>query len=271
MEKIDRTYDFKGHSINVFKGDESDMNWNEEIIIKLTSPDNEGTLILQPLWNLDGIEEAEIKEYKKKYLPGHYFQQTFATNPKGRGLGGVIHDFLIAYKGDFQIVNVYSTNTAEDEHVISEDARSFWQNRIDQGKAVYDEDLHRFKMRFEDEELCKDVKFRTMNTRQKEVFYEIFEREIISDEYIRSKTPLRFVVYGSPDSNRIPVNCYNGDTLVRFFVIDFYNQEYLPECNGINGTSLRFWLNCDFNKWPPKIFYCINEELTKELNGIYAK
>lgn len=145
MATFDRIYDYQDCQIHVFEGDDSDMNWNKEITITLIGEGREGNLILTPLWNLEDAEEEDIKEYKNNYDEGDYFQQTFNVRPPRTGIGTILHDFLLEYKHEFGVQNVFSTYHPEDGHHISNDARAFWESRVALERAIYMEELNRFK------------------------------------------------------------------------------------------------------------------------------
>jgi hypothetical protein len=108
-----------------------------------------------------------------------------------------------------------------------------------------------------------------MNKAQKDKLFEIFEKEIIDDSYTRVLGPFIFRIYTSNDSKKIVIECHSNDKLVRFYTIDYEKQQYLPECNGINGDEEKFFLNCEMEQYPPKIFYTLNEALTTEFNNRY--
>jgi hypothetical protein len=145
MPTFDRTYEYRDCQIRIFEGDDSDMNWNKEITITLTGQDREGNLILTPLWNLDGAEDEDIKDYKNNFGKGDYFQQTFNVRPTRMGIGSILHNFLLEFKNDFGVENVFSTYHPEDGHHISNDARAFWESRVELERATYIEELNRFK------------------------------------------------------------------------------------------------------------------------------
>ena len=108
-----------------------------------------------------------------------------------------------------------------------------------------------------------------MNKTQKDKLFEIFEESIMNDDYTRAKGPFTFQIYGSNDSKKIVIKCNEKDDLVMFYTIDYEKQQYLPECNGINGDDKEFFLNCEMKKYPLKIFYTLDEELTTEFNDRY--
>jgi len=151
MERINNFYEFKDYTIHVFRGlaNVEDMNWDREIIFTLSKKGENirGELILKPLWHFDGDEDNS--EYKNQYEENEYFQQTFLTYPVRKNIGSILHDFIIANKNDLNIKNVFSTKTAEDNHVISIDAEAFWQKRILLNKAEHDERVDRHKIKFE--------------------------------------------------------------------------------------------------------------------------
>jgi|ERR1035437_1095573 hypothetical protein len=154
MERLDNTYRFRNFLITVFRGlpDSNDLNWDEKVEVKLRSNETEhtGYLSLVPLWNI--VDEVTPNmEYKEKFSEGDYFQHTFSNRPPRCGIGSVIHDFLLDYKEEFQIRNVYSTNFNEDCHVLSDDAKYFWKKRVSKDKAEFVEDLCRYKIKFENE------------------------------------------------------------------------------------------------------------------------
>jgi len=105
-----------------------------------------------------------------------------------------------------------------------------------------------------------------MTKAQKDKLFEIFEEEILNDCYTRTKAPFVFSVYSSNDSKKIVICCNSKDDLVMFYTIDYEKQQFLPECNGINGDEKEFSLNCEMETYPPKIFYTLDDTLTTELN-----
>jgi hypothetical protein len=151
MERLDKTYQFKNYLIKVFRGlpDSNDLNWEEKVVVKLISNETEhlGYLSLVPLWNITD-DETLPQMYKEKFSQGDYFQHTFSSNPKRCGIGSLIHEFLLDHKEEIQIRNVYSTNFIEDGHILSDDARYFWNKRVNNDKAEYVEDLCRYKIKF---------------------------------------------------------------------------------------------------------------------------
>ncbi|MCI9844851.1 hypothetical protein [Flavobacterium pectinovorum] len=153
MERIDKTIDYKGYKVHIFRGlaDSNDSNFNQEIKIKLskTGENIKGELILSPLWIFDEDEIDDPNfDYKLQYQTGDYFQQTFSSNPKRQGIGSTLHDFIIDHKDDCDLNNVFSTNSDEDDYGITIEANSFWENRVDLDKAEKDETLNRFKIKF---------------------------------------------------------------------------------------------------------------------------
>ena len=108
-----------------------------------------------------------------------------------------------------------------------------------------------------------------MNKTQKDKLFEIFEEEILYDDYTRAKGPFVFKIYSSTDSKKIVIKCNSKDDLIMFYTIDYEKQQYLPDCNGLNGDETRFSLNCEMERYPPKIFYTLNEILTTEFNNRY--
>lgn len=154
MERIDKTIEYDEYNIYVFRGlsDSNDTNWNQEISFTLSKSKTtfHGKLILKPLWFVDEdeIDNPDFK-YKKQYEIGDYFQQTFNAVPVHKGIGSVLHNFLIEHKNEFELNNVYSTKNSEDNHVISEDANSFWLNRVENNNAVFDSNVERYKILFD--------------------------------------------------------------------------------------------------------------------------
>lgn len=108
-----------------------------------------------------------------------------------------------------------------------------------------------------------------MNKSQTDKLFEIFEDEILNDDYTRTKGPFTFKVYSSKDSNKIVIKCIVKDELIMFYTIDYSTQEYLPECCGINGDEKKFFLNCEMEPYPPKVFYELDQVLTQEFNNRY--
>lgn len=108
-----------------------------------------------------------------------------------------------------------------------------------------------------------------MNKAQTDKLFEIFEEEILNDDYTRTKGPFTFKIYSSKDSNKIVIKCNEKDDLIMFYTIDYSTQEYLPDCCGINGDEKKFSLNCEMETYPPKIFYTLDETLTTEFNNRY--
>ncbi len=108
-----------------------------------------------------------------------------------------------------------------------------------------------------------------MNQTQTDRLFEIFEEAIMNDDYTRAKGPFTFKIYSSNDSKKIVIQCKERDDLVMFYTIDYEKQQYLPECNGINGDEQEFFLNCEMKKYPPKIFYTLDDLLTAEFNNRY--
>jgi hypothetical protein len=154
MKRIDEIYNYKDYQIHVFRGlaNAEDSNWNGEIILKLSKlgENIRGELKLMPLWYFDEEQEEDVQyKYKEQYNVGDYFQQTFTSEPKRKGIGSTLHDFIIDHKTDLEIANVFSTKSEEDGHGISVDAESFWQNRILQDNAEEDEDVDRHKIKFD--------------------------------------------------------------------------------------------------------------------------
>jgi hypothetical protein len=153
MERIDMVFEYRGFNIHVFRGlpNEIDLNWNEEIKFTITKASEEikGTLCLKPLWFIDDDERDDPTfEYKNKYTIGDYFQQTFITEPTRKGIGSVLHEFIIENRLRFSFNNVFSTNVIEDWHAISSDASSFWEKRTELKKAIKDDELNRHKILF---------------------------------------------------------------------------------------------------------------------------
>lgn len=154
MERIDQVYEYEGYEIHVFKGlaDINDTNWNQEIkfTISKTEKNAHGELILKPLWLFDEDEIDDPQyEYKKRYQIGDYFQQTFTITPRRKGIGSILHEFIIEKRNLFDIENVYSTNFDEDGHIISEEANGFWVNRVNLNKALEVPEFSRYKINFE--------------------------------------------------------------------------------------------------------------------------
>ncbi len=108
-----------------------------------------------------------------------------------------------------------------------------------------------------------------MNQTQKDRLFEIFENEILNDEYTRAKGPFTFDVFSSEDSNKIVIKCKQNDDLIMFYTIDYMTQEYLLDCSGINGNEKEFYLNCEMETYPPSILYTLDEFLTSEFNKQY--
>ena len=108
-----------------------------------------------------------------------------------------------------------------------------------------------------------------MNQIQKDKLFEIFEDEILNDEYTRTKGPFIFRVFSSKYSNKIVIKCIEKENFIMFYTIDYMKQEYLPDCCGINGDEEEFYLNCEMETYPPNISYTLDEFLTSEFNERY--
>ena len=108
-----------------------------------------------------------------------------------------------------------------------------------------------------------------MNQTQLDKLFEIFENEILNDDYARAKGPFTYEVFSSKDSNKIVIKCIQNDDLIMFYTIDYMTQEYLLDCSGINGDEKEFYLNCEMEPFPPKIFYRLDAFLTAEFNKRY--
>ncbi|MGH2666188.1 hypothetical protein [Flavobacterium sp.] len=153
MKRIDKTIDYKGYTVHIFRGlpDSNDLNLDQEIKIKIskTGENIRGELILRPLWIFDEDENDDPDfAYKLKYQTGDYFQQTFNSNPKRQGIASILHDFIIDHKNDCDLNNIFSTNSDEDEYGITIEANSFWEKRVSLDKDEKDETLNRFKIKF---------------------------------------------------------------------------------------------------------------------------
>ncbi len=150
MCKINSNIQYQKYSIHIEK-ECNDDNYIDEIKITLSSIDNEykGYLTLQSLWKCNEDEIIEnVKKRCVKYQEGDYFQQTFECIPTRRGLGSVLHEFIIEHRDDFLIKNVYSTKQDEDDYAISDDAEAFWQKRIQKNRAIHVDVVDRHKILF---------------------------------------------------------------------------------------------------------------------------
>lgn len=109
-----------------------------------------------------------------------------------------------------------------------------------------------------------------MNKRQLEQVFEIYQEKVMDDEYMLTKGPFVFKVYSSAKTKRIVIECLTGEQLTMHYTIDYQKQEYLPECNGTNVYEKGIALNCEMDTFPPKNYYTLDEELTREFNNHYA-
>jgi hypothetical protein len=113
-------------------------------------------LVLRPLWQQNWNEDEPA--YKKKFSEGDYFQQTIKKD-KERTMphfAEILHDFLLEHAATYNIQNVFSTNEDEDEGFdMSNDAKGFWQRRIDKGAAELDTQLHRYKIVWANERVIR--------------------------------------------------------------------------------------------------------------------
>jgi 5-hydroxyisourate hydrolase-like protein (transthyretin family) len=146
MKTFNETKDFDKSRVTVVKKGLDDANFDEDIEICLCNSNGTCNLVLRPLWN---TEYADEEGYKQKYNFGDYFQQAIISSPIKRGLGALMHDFLIMHASDFEIYNVFSTYEIEDGYNLNTDATKFWKSRADKKKADFNNSLKRYQILFQ--------------------------------------------------------------------------------------------------------------------------
>jgi hypothetical protein len=119
--------------------------FKEVTFLLAMKPRGECHLTLKGLWEVDMFGELKTGS---KFSYGEYFQHTFKSDPRGQCLSGILHDFIIHNRSDFdfKLESIYSTYEPEDGYSQSPDVIKFLKKRVKRRKAEWVEDLHRHKI-----------------------------------------------------------------------------------------------------------------------------
>jgi hypothetical protein len=121
----------------------------KSVDFSMKGPLGEVDALILALWLPTSNSE---QTYYLQYSAGDYYEQTINARPPGKGLGPMLHDFIMTHRQDlpFMLNNLYSTKKDEDDYELLGPGKRLWEKRIAANKAIFNEQVGRFQILWEE-------------------------------------------------------------------------------------------------------------------------